>query len=73
MMGRKEYTSISIPKKLHEKIKDMIEDTSFVSVSEFTKNVLRDIVSDGEITESQLSREEVEKVRKRLRKLGYLE
>lgn len=69
-----EYTTISVPKDLHEAVADLIEDTSFTSVSEFTKHVLRDIVADGAIhTADSLSADEVEKVRERLQKLGYIQ
>ncbi|MDY6770370.1 MAG: ribbon-helix-helix domain-containing protein [Candidatus Nanohaloarchaea archaeon] len=69
-----EYTTISIPKDLHEDVDDFIDDTNFTSVAEFTKHILRDTISGGDIAGgSDLSEDEVEKVRDRLRNLGYLE
>ncbi len=69
-----EYTTISIPKQLHQQIKERIEETSFTSVAEFAKHVLRDTVAGGDLAaESHLSPDEVRQVRKRLQSLGYLE
>lgn len=68
-----EYTTISIPRELKEDVEKFIEDTNFTSVAEFTKHLLRDTVAGGKIDHGEgLSDDEVEKVRKRLEKLGYL-
>ena len=70
---RKQYTSVSIPVEMHKEVERLIEKTDFVSVSEFIKHLLRDILASGDITRaSQLNAKEVEMVRKRLRSLGYL-
>jgi Arc/MetJ-type ribon-helix-helix transcriptional regulator len=69
-----DYTTISIPKDLHEDVEDFIDDTNFTSVAEFTKHLLRDTISGGSIhTDSDLSDDEVEKIRERLENLGYLD
>lgn len=67
------YTTISIPKSLRKKVKEFIEGTGFTSVPDFTKYLLRDVVAGGGLEDESLSEEEVEKVRKRLERLGYID
>jgi Arc/MetJ-type ribon-helix-helix transcriptional regulator len=70
---RKKYTSISIPVEMHKEIEKLIKNTNFVSVSDFIKHLLRDIIASGDISrESRLTPREVELVRRRLRSLGYI-
>lgn len=68
-----DYTSVSIPKKLWDRVDEFIEDTGFTSVADFTKHVLRDVVSGGDIENEELSQEEIKRVRKRLERLGYID
>jgi Arc/MetJ-type ribon-helix-helix transcriptional regulator len=66
--------TIKIPRELYRKLKDMIRDTGFSSVSEFIIFVMRSIASSGEIVgEDTLTAEEIRAVRERLKKLGYLQ
>lgn len=67
-----EYSTISVPKELKEQIEDLIEDTGFQNVSEFTKFVLRDIASQGTFDGPEEYSDSMGKVRKRLKNLGYL-
>jgi len=62
-----------MPVELHKKLEKMIENTGFGSVSGFVNFVMRTIVSGGKIEEDKLTDKEIELVRKRLKKLGYLE
>ncbi len=65
-----EFVEIKIPKKLYEKIKAEVEKSSeFKSVEEFVRFVLESAVEEGE---EVYSPEEEEKVKERLRALGYL-
>lgn len=65
-----EVTTISIPKELADKVKNMIKNTGFSNLSEFTKSVFRDLVAEETIKEdSNYAR----RVRKRLISLGYLQ
>ncbi len=65
--------TIKIPRELYRKLKVMIRDTGFSSVSEFIIFVMRSIASGGEIGgEDTLTADEIRAVRERLRKLGYL-
>ena len=69
---RKKYTTISIPQDMHRDVERLIKKTHFVSVSEFVKHLLRDILASGDVSqETRLSAREVELVRRRLRSLGY--
>jgi len=66
--------TIKIPRELYRKLKVMIRDTGFSSVSEFIVFVMRSIASGGEIGgEDRLTADEVRAIRERLRKLGYLQ
>ena len=66
------HTTVSIPKPLAEKVEELIEGTGFTSVSSFVAYVLRQIVSEREHAEP-FSKEDEEKVKTRLRALGYIE
>ncbi len=68
------YTTISIPTPLAEKIKKRIEGTGFNSLSSYVTYVLREVISGiEEESEEAFSKEDEEKVKDRLRALGYLD
>jgi Arc/MetJ-type ribon-helix-helix transcriptional regulator len=73
--NEKKYTTISIPSPLAEKIKKRIEGTGFNSLSSYVTYVLREVISgmDDEEDEEAFSKEDEEKVKERLRALGYLD
>lgn len=66
-----EYTTVSIPKELAERVDETIEGTSFSSTSDLVRFLLRSIVIQhqrrGELTEA-----EFEEIASHLRDLGYL-
>jgi Arc/MetJ-type ribon-helix-helix transcriptional regulator len=65
--------TIKIPRELYEKLRVMIEGSGFSSVTEFIVFVMRSLASGGEIKEEdKLTEEEVNAVRERLRRLGYI-
>ncbi len=71
-----EYTTVSIPKPLVQKIKNRMKGTGFSSVSSYVTYVLRQILSsieEDERTTSAFTKEEEEKVKQRLRDLGYID
>lgn len=76
MTERKKPTdsvTLKIPGSLYNKVLDIIEGTGFKSVTEFVVFVLRDLAAGGKIEEKEgLNKEEIEKVRERLKRLGYL-
>jgi len=71
-----EYTTVSIPKPLAEKIKERMKGTGFSSVSSYVTYVLRQVLSSIESEERSkqaFTKEEEEKVKQRLRDLGYID
>jgi len=70
----KNLITIQIPTALAEKIKKRIEGTEFPSISSYVTYVLREILSESEEkTEETFTKEDEEKVKARLRSLGYLD
>lgn len=69
----KEFTSISIPTSLYKKIEERIKDTEFTSVSSYITKILRESLSKEEKDEQPLSKEDEEKVKERLKALGYID
>ncbi|MFC7114832.1 ribbon-helix-helix domain-containing protein [Natronoarchaeum sp. GCM10025703] len=67
-----EYTTVSIPKDLADRVDETIEGTSFSSTSDLVRFMLRSIVIQhqkrGELTEA-----EFEEIADQLSELGYLE
>jgi len=67
-----EYTTVSIPKDLADRVEETIEGTSFTSTSDLVRFLLRSIViqhqRDGTLTEDQFA-----DITEQLRDLGYLE
>ncbi len=74
MDREKGKVTIKIPKPLYDKLKEVIRETGFNSVTEFVVYVLRDIVSSktSRKGEEGLSEKEIGAIRKRLKSLGYL-
>lgn len=71
-----EYTTVSIPKPLAEKIKERMKGTGFASVSSYVTYVLRQVLSsieEEERSKQAFTKEEEEKVKQRLRDLGYID
>jgi Arc/MetJ-type ribon-helix-helix transcriptional regulator len=72
-MNERKHTTITIPKPLFKEIKRKIKGTGFTSVSDFATFTLRELVynikkENGEI----YSREESERIKDKLKKLGYI-
>ena len=75
-MSEETKTSITIPLILHEQIKEKIRDTEFNSVSSYVAYILRQVLSrmeNEETEDNKLSERDEEKVKERLRKLGYID
>jgi len=69
----KQKVTIKIPRELYDRLRHTIENTGFSSVTEFIVFVMRTIVMGGKIKEKRkLRKEEIEEIRKRLKKLGYI-
>ncbi|WP_297549395.1 CopG family transcriptional regulator [Thermococcus sp.] len=69
-----EFVEVKIPKSLYERIKEQIEGSGFESVDEYVTYVLREVLANLEGEDEEVfSEEEEEKVKERLRALGYLD
>ncbi|MHA1724324.1 MAG: CopG family transcriptional regulator [Promethearchaeota archaeon] len=71
-----EYTTVSIPKPLADKVKERMKGTGFSSVSSYVTYVLRQVLSSIESEEKSkqaFTKEEEDKVKQRLRDLGYID
>jgi predicted aspartyl protease len=64
--------AISIPTDIYSKLEKKIIDTGFDSVADFVIHVLRELVAEDERTEP-FSKKDEEKVKARLKSLGYFE
>lgn len=65
--------TIKIPRELYETLQKMIEGTGFSSTTEFIVFVLRTLASTGKIIEvDRLTEKEVQIIKERLKRLGYL-
>ncbi len=70
----KDKVTIKIPRELYQKLKELIKDTGFSSVTEFVVFTMRMIVAGGRIAEESKSYgKAVKEVKERLRRLGYIE
>ena len=68
-----EGRSVELPESLYNRIEARIKDSKFGSVSEYVSFVLRErLVSEEESSQSHFTKEEEEKIKDRLRALGYL-
>ncbi len=70
--------TIKIPRNLYNRLTKVVDGRGFNSVTDFVVYVLRDLASSGYAAkmvdkhdEPELSKEEIEAIRKRLQSLGY--
>jgi Arc/MetJ-type ribon-helix-helix transcriptional regulator len=72
-----DYTTVSIPKDLAERVDETIEGTSFTSTSDLVRFLLRSIViqhqRNAETADGKLSEDQFTEITDQLRDLGYLE
>ena len=69
---QKKFTTVSIPTPLFKKVKERIKGTGFTSVSSYVTYVLREIVAEEE-AEKPFTKKDEERVKARLRALGYID
>ena len=70
----KEFTTVTIPASLHKKIEEFIKGTEYRSVSSYAAKVLRDSLSKAEPAAAEVfTKDEEEKVKERLKALGYID
>lgn len=67
--------TIKIPRKLYEKIQQLISGSGFNSSTDFIVYVLRDVLSEQGIREDagEFSPDELKVLKQKLRNLGYLD
>jgi hypothetical protein len=71
--------TIKIPRVLYNRLKLIVQDSGFNSVTDFIIYVLRDLASSSDKPlgnkdhqSERLTKEEIDAIRKRLKSLGYL-
>ena len=69
----KKFTTVSIPSPLFSKIEARIKGTGFNSVSSYVTYVLREVISEDEEDNNPFTKEDEERVKDKLRALGYLD
>jgi len=69
----KEFTTISIPTSLFKKVEESIQGTETSSVASYIVNLLREALSKAEAKPEVFNAEEEEKVKERLKALGYID
>jgi Arc/MetJ-type ribon-helix-helix transcriptional regulator len=69
----KEFTQVTIPTSLYKKIEETIKGTEFTSVTSYIVKVLRENLSKAEESKEVFSKEDEEKVKERLKALGYID
>jgi Arc/MetJ-type ribon-helix-helix transcriptional regulator len=68
-----ENRSVEIPESLYNRIAARLKGSDFNSVSDYVAHVLREkLVVEEEASKSAFSKDEEEKIKARLRDLGYL-
>ena len=65
--------TVEISSQILKKIKNRIKDTGFDSASSYIEYVLNEILSDTDDEDEEFTAEDEEKVKERLRALGYLD
>lgn len=68
-----EFTSVSIPTSLFKKIEEKIKNTEAKSVSSYITKVLRESLAKDQKNEEGFTKEDEEKVKERLKALGYID
>ncbi len=69
----KEFIDIAIPTSLYQKIEEKIKGTEFPSVASYVAKVMDDSLSKDEGTKEAFNKEDEEKVKDRLKALGYID
>lgn len=69
----KKFTTVSIPTPLFQKVTERITGTGFTSVSSYVTYVLREVVAEEPEEEQPFSEKDEERIKNRLRALGYLD
>jgi Arc/MetJ-type ribon-helix-helix transcriptional regulator len=71
--SKKELANVLIPTSLYERIKERIKGTGFTSVSNYVTYVLKELLAEEKKSEEPFNEEDEEKIKARLRALGYID
>jgi Arc/MetJ-type ribon-helix-helix transcriptional regulator len=71
--SEKELSNVLIPTSLYEKIEERIKGTGFTSVSNYVTYVLKELLAEEKKPEEPFNEKDEEKIRARLRALGYID
>jgi hypothetical protein len=69
----KEFTAVSIPTTLVKKIEDAVRGTEDPSVANFIVRLLHEALDKDAVPEEVFSPEDEEKIKERLKALGYID
>ncbi len=75
---RESKVTVKIPRPLYRKIQQVVDGSGFNSPTDFIVYVLRDLMGVAEVADEQvagpheLTHEELEDVKRKLKNLGYL-
>lgn len=69
---RESKVTVKIPRPLYRKIQLVVDGSGFNSPTDFIVYVLRDLMGDAEDHHGELTQEELEDVKRKLKNLGYL-
>jgi metal-responsive CopG/Arc/MetJ family transcriptional regulator len=72
-MDKEERVDVSIPASLYKKIEEKIKGTEIDSVSSYVTKVIQENLAKEEGGSETLSKDDEEKVKERLKALGYLD
>ena len=72
-MDKEERADVSIPASLYKKIEEKIKGTEIDSVSSYVTKVIQENLAKEEGASESLSKDDEEKVKERLKALGYLD
>ena len=72
-MLKESRVTVKIPRPLYRKIQHVVEGSGFNSPTDFIVYVLRDVMGEAdEQGQAQFSKNEIEELKRKLKKLGYL-
>ena len=69
----KDLMTVSIPASLYKKIEETIKGTGDASISDYIAKALREKLAEEEKKGDSFSHEDEEKVKERLKALGYID
>jgi Arc/MetJ-type ribon-helix-helix transcriptional regulator len=72
MAKERDKVTIKIPRPLYEKLKVVLDDSGYNSVTDFVVYVLRDLAASSDRSQQKISEKEIEEIKQKLRNLGYL-